>query len=64
MKNCTTPRTLAECQFMTGYRGARIEPRRSLRTYLLTPQSSLCSPDGASFWPGGVDHALRPLRLP
>jgi len=35
MKNCTTPRTLAECQFMTGYRGARIEPRRSLRTYLL-----------------------------
>lgn len=35
MKNHTTPRTLAECQFMTGYRGVRIEPRRSLRDFLL-----------------------------
>lgn len=34
MKNQSTPRTLAECQFVTGYRGAYIEPRRPVRAFL------------------------------
>lgn len=35
MKNITTPRTLAEAQFVTGYSSASIERRSSLSSVLL-----------------------------
>ena len=34
MKNITTPRTLADCQFLTGYRSHRLVRRVAWREFL------------------------------